>query len=560
MAQPIIWTSGGYRWEVASEICARLLGPDGLRLPEWLAAGLAEVVKQGPQRVVYRVRLPGLCFYVKHNRVPNLRTRLRGWLRPAKARIESGHARAVAARGIPTAELLAFGEPALPGGESFLVTRSLDDTVPLNAFLSRILPTFAPRRQGLLRRRLARELGRFVGRMHDQGVLHDDLHMANLVLRLGPDDSPQLFLLDLYAVRLRRPLGWKASRDNLVLINSWCVLCTSRSDRLRFWRAYCRARGWDASAPPSGKTWPRQLEAQTWAWNNQRWRLRDQRCRRSNRYYQRVASAVVQGHAVRDLDRGLLDQLLADPEAPFRRPDARPVKDTATEKAVELRVEVGDEVRRLVYRRLRPGTWGERLNGLLHGPAALRWWVLGHGLRERGLPAPRPLAVLWPLCGPAGVGYLLTEQPPTQTLAEYLEGPGRGVGDALRGRIDQVARLVRELHRRGVLHGELTAGHILLTPAGTSFASSAPASDWAAALAALHGIWLDGLSRARCSGPLSHAERVAELARLHADLARHPRLTRGDRLRFLRLYLHWSLCGRGDWKTWWRQIDRAAGA
>ena len=60
-------TVAGFRWSLLPNLHARLLNEQGLRLPEWLESGQARVVKQGPHRIVYRVELPGLCFYVKHN-------------------------------------------------------------------------------------------------------------------------------------------------------------------------------------------------------------------------------------------------------------------------------------------------------------------------------------------------------------------------------------------------------------------------------------------------------------------------------------------------------------
>src|SRR5262249_57791181 len=61
--------ASGVRWEVAAEYRDVLLGPDGLRLAEWLEAGLAQVVKHGPSRTVYRVTLAELSFYVKRCRL-----------------------------------------------------------------------------------------------------------------------------------------------------------------------------------------------------------------------------------------------------------------------------------------------------------------------------------------------------------------------------------------------------------------------------------------------------------------------------------------------------------
>src|ERR1041385_569702 len=144
-AQPLTQhTVGGFRWSLVGDLRAQLLNEQGLRLPEWLENGQARVVKQGPHRVVYRVELPGLCFYVKHNFVHDQRSWFRQLVRPSKARIEFERACAAAERGIPTIAPLAVAEreTRVGSGESILITRSVDNCLPLHFFLAAVLPTF----------------------------------------------------------------------------------------------------------------------------------------------------------------------------------------------------------------------------------------------------------------------------------------------------------------------------------------------------------------------------------------------------------------------------------
>src|SRR3954468_7229305 len=79
--------AGGLSWHVllAGE---KLFGPNGPDLAAWLAGGTTELVKKGPQRTVYRVRLRGGTVFVKRCRINTPRAWLRELLRPAKARLE----------------------------------------------------------------------------------------------------------------------------------------------------------------------------------------------------------------------------------------------------------------------------------------------------------------------------------------------------------------------------------------------------------------------------------------------------------------------------------------
>src|SRR3977135_2997560 len=144
--QPLTQLSvAGFRWSLLPELHAQLLNDQGLRLPEWLESGQARVVKQGPHRIVYRVELPGLCFYVKHNFVHDQRAWFRQLVRPSKARIEFDLVLAGAGRGIPTIAPLALAEQEtqVGSGESILITQSIEDCIPLHFFLAAVLPTFA---------------------------------------------------------------------------------------------------------------------------------------------------------------------------------------------------------------------------------------------------------------------------------------------------------------------------------------------------------------------------------------------------------------------------------
>src|SRR5262249_33017038 len=190
----------------------------------------------------------------------DLRSWLRQLVRPAKARTEFDRAQAVASRGVPTVVPLALGEVSAAVGvrESFLLTHSLEGAESLYDFLEHRFPTLEPRQQTRLRQRLAVALGELLARMHDAGIAHGDLHAANVLLRLEADDRPVLFLIDLHAVRLGKPLDWPASRDNLVLINHWFILRGSRTDRCRFWRADCRPPNWPRAESRRPRTRPEQ--------------------------------------------------------------------------------------------------------------------------------------------------------------------------------------------------------------------------------------------------------------------------------------------------------------
>jgi hypothetical protein len=527
----------GFRWTVTPSERDRLLGPDGLRLAEWLRSGQARLVKQGPHRAVYRICLPGLTCYLKHNRLWNLRAWLRQLFRPAKSRIEYDKARAIARRGVATIEPLAVGERPLPG-ESYLVTRSLDDAPPLDRFLEQPLsPT--------LRQQLARDLGAFVADMHEAGVCHDDLHPGNLLVRCH-DDCPEFFLIDLHAVRLGRTLTWPAARANLVLLNRWFQLRAHRSDRLRFWYAYIRRR--PTLACLNHAEGVRDLENHTWASNIAFWRQRDARCLGSNKYFRRLRTARVSGHAIRDIDDKALATLLADPDVPFHRPGVRLLKDSRSSTVAELTIPHEGRMRQVIYKRFRVTSWSDPLVSVFRRTAALRSWIFGHGLRERMLPTARPLAVFHRRrLGLIRESYLLTEKVPEAVdLLAHVNALGRSSPEerrrTLRQLVEQTARLVRDLHDRRLSQRDLKAANILVSMPD----SAGPPS-----------LWLIDLVGVRRHVRLPRARRVKDLARLHASFLHHTHVSATDKLRFLRVYLRLGLSRDRRWRRWWYEVAQA---
>lgn len=567
-------SAGGFSWWVASEHRHVLLGADGLRLEEWLRSGQARIVKKGPHRIVYRVELADLRFYVKRNLVADRICWMRQLIRPSKARTEYERARGVAERGLPTYVPLALGEQEslFGAGESILITRSLDETQELHVFAVDDLARMPAPRQARLRQRLAAALGKLVARMHDAGIRHNDLHPANILVRRRDDDQLALFLIDLNAVRLGTPLSWKQSRQNLVILNRWFVLRASRSDRHRFWNAYLYERRLKSHCAPldasAGLELADEVEIHTLASNLDFWRHRDKRCLQSNRYYQRVRSTGVVGHAVVDLDAELLRALLADPDEPFRRPGVKLLKDSPSSTVAEFELVIAGQPRRLIYKRFQVTSWTDPWTALVRPAPALRSWVHGQGFRERGLPTARPLAVLHRRRhGLLREGYLLTEKiDNAQDLHEFLQNLGK-LGavprlSILRGQIVQVATVLRELHRRRLSHRDLKAANILVSRDCSSFCSPFSDRAWTTGTQGLlpifaTSVWLIDLVGVRRHRRLSRTRMIQNLTRLNASFHDSSVLTRTDRLRFLRTYLRWSLHGKGDWKVWWADIEQA---
>jgi tRNA A-37 threonylcarbamoyl transferase component Bud32 len=184
------------------------------------------------------------------------------------------------------------------------------------------------------------------------------------------------------------------------------------------------------------------------------------------------------------------------------------------------------------------------LANLFRPPPALRSWLAGHALLDRGLPTPRPLAVLHRDRGRHG--FLLVEKVEgAHDLREFVQRlkvlPGDDQRHRLRSLIEQLARVIREMHGWQISHRDLKAANILVQSHDDASAS----------------IWLIDLVGVGCHRALPRKRRVQNLARLSASFLDNLVVTRTDKLRFLRTYLQWGLVGKAGWKTWWRDIVEA---
>jgi tRNA A-37 threonylcarbamoyl transferase component Bud32 len=541
----------GIHWTCAPESDFPLR-PKELALDELARAGRVTTVKHGPHRTVYRVQLDGGIVYWKHCRIYSTRSFLRECVRPPKAKLEFDNALALAKRGIDTVRPLAWGVVSRwwPG-ESFVITKALTDALPLNAYLETTLPKLPHDTQPLLRRRVAQALACFIARLHEAGIHHPDLHPGNFLIEISSAFEPRFYLLDLHAICLGKPLGRAASRENLAVFNRWFLLRAERTDRLRFWKTYAQARGMllaDARA----------LEEATWASNDHFWRGRDKRCLGNNRYFRHVHSQIASGFAVRDIDANFLNSLMADPDAPFRDPAAGLLKDSRSSTVVAIDLPTSDGPRAMIYKRFRVTEWYDPCTNALRRSPALRSWANGHGLRDRGLPTPRPWLVLhrrrW---GLLYEGYLLCERIENAPhlhdwMTQLAALPPSHRHRYKRDSIDRLARLVRQLHERRLSHRDLKAANILVKSA-----SNPPNSELGTRNSELSLIDLVGIRRER---RLTRSRMVQNLARLHASFLATPLVMRTDKLRFLRMYLNWGLAGRSNWKGWWNEIAAATKA
>jgi len=490
------------------------------------------VIKENLQRTISRVSLPGGDVFIKLCRVNTPRTWFRELLRPAKAQLEFENAVHLQRLGIRSISALAWGQPLgwMPR-ESYLITAASLAKFTLAEFLESLTASTSERI------RFARIFAEFLAQLHDAGVTHPDPHPGNFLVETDTDAQPKLVLMDLHALHFGEPLSQQQTVENLTLVNRWFQVRAQRTDRWRFWKHYFKSRTkWTGTIAPSTSI-AREIEEATSKSNLRFWTARMDRYVAKNRDSHPIKHAHLRGFTTSDLPRELLASLQANPDLPFESSE-KLIKDSRT-SSVAI---VEHQGHRYIWKRFNVKSWLLPIKNRFRPSPALRSWLNGNSVRDRGLPTARPLLLLEQYrLGFPTTGYVLFEW--IDDSEELPSALTHLTGHPMKERflaewIFKLARLLRRLHDREVSHRDLKGSNILVK--GSDPWNAEPV------LIDLVGVELNR--------PVSDHTRQRDLARLAASFLQHALIRRSTKLRFLQHYLGLFPAKNADWKQWWQSI------
>jgi tRNA A-37 threonylcarbamoyl transferase component Bud32 len=518
-----------------------------------------EIVKRNASRTVYRGRLNGQEVYLKHFHRGDWLHRLVGRLRRCDARNELIFSEYLRQQGVPTAETLAA---RCNHGCQWLATRAVRPAVSCEQWHREQRHRGA---QGLAEiRRGTIELARLVGRMHAAGVLHDDLHCGNVLVRTDRPAGDRMVLFDLHRATRRRRLSRRLRAKNLAQLMHDRGLWTTRTDRLRFLKAYLAASG----AKGSLRGWQWLVERFAARHTRRQHRQRDRRIRGQNRYFHSLSLAggwrgkvvlaskrrLAGSRAAHEVfERDAWRRALADPQALVDAPGAEVIKDSRSGKVVRRRLCVGDvELDVFIKQPRRKRAW-KVLIDCFRLSRPMRAFRRGHQLLARRIPTALPLAALERRVGPLlRDSILITEAVDAPRLNTFLRTwlSARPRGDRelspaqqrhlAQDVLWQLGRLVQHLHDNGYAHRDLKGNNLLVR-----WTPGQPPE--------LVMIDLDGLRRL----PVVPARRRFQgLMRLNVSLLECPVVNRAGRLRMLVGYLRRPGQGRINYKPYWVVLEQ----
>jgi tRNA A-37 threonylcarbamoyl transferase component Bud32 len=442
--------SEGVRWELSPEFAP------------WLDAVLkspGQGVKESTVKSVTRHQVAGKTYYVKryrHHAVP-LRS-LKYFFTPSQARQEWKLAQKLEFRRVPVVHHVAWGERWSGGGslESILITEGFDG-VPLDQVrdvdLGKVLE--------------------FVEGLHDRGVLHEDLHPGNLLVKREP---LELRLIDLHGTTVKSRLTADERARNLALLRVNLPIRVSP----------------EVERVSAGLR--RRLLLQ-----------RSKRCFWRNREFTRQRLGGLTWNVRLPFFNPAIEGILADPDG-FLKKRAQILKPGRTST-------VG-RAERVVLKRFNLRKILSLAKDLTRDSRARRAYRHAYHLELLGIPTARSIAT----ADRRAAGVLLR----SYFLMEEITG-ATDLGACLRSNrvldsavIHQAASIVGQLHQEGYSHRDLKETNLVLDKSGH-----------------LYLIDLDGL---KYFSRIAERRAALDLLRLARGVRAYPAVTRSHRVRFLLKY------------------------
>ncbi len=571
--------TGATTWTIRADLVDELLPAVRRVLENDPALGPVETIKTGPHRTVYRLTVGETGYYLKHFRVADGKAVLQNLVRPAKAELEWRAAWDIARLGIATFEPVAVGRHVrgVPVGDSFLVTREIPKTVPLDRFVAENLFTCdnvhrgcddaLPRwRFGLVFGRIATAAGGCLGRVAGPAAWRRSrAHRSSCGKRAGP--HWRLRSAGAVAHRLASGEFSKGAFGGPTVCQSFAfssVFCrpidscrpAAILSRLPMRIAAIRFEG-KCTHPklPRSNDLPAEreeiaaLERVLATAADRGWIRADRAWLRGNRHVRKRDDGPVACRGLATLAVSWLEAVRDDPEQLFRDNLVRWHKQTPRHRVAEVRLPksanapaTGAFLKCIEER----GIWRRWLARFRHSPVR-HGWEIGHVLLRRGIDTPRPLLFVERPEADSRNLYLLTEAiPGSLSAAEFFAKCWPGLSRCKRSEwlglhLARLARQLRRMHDAGFDHRDLKFSNLVV------------AGDLADPR-----IWFLDLDGVGVWRRLPARRATQNLARINVSARVNNVAGSTDRLRFLRWYLGDKF--GGEWKWWWRRITRVSKA
>lgn len=191
------------------------------------------VLKDGRRTAVTRLRCGDVWLCVKEYRPVGLVDRIKDRLRGSRAGRAWKGAKYLSAHGIATPETVGLVKR---NEKSYLVTSFIDGATPLDLLLRNRFSGALGQAEVAHKRTMVRQLGKWLRRVHDLGLYHDDWSSKNILVSQNGYEWIFRFV-DMESVQARKRLTYRRRVKNLGQLSK-APFGITRTDRMRFLLAY----------------------------------------------------------------------------------------------------------------------------------------------------------------------------------------------------------------------------------------------------------------------------------------------------------------------------------
>lgn len=302
------------------------------------------------------------------------------------------------------------------------------------------------------------ELAKTMRKFQDIGLFHQDLHAGNFLWKGG-----SLFLTDLHRVKIGKPLSldqrlWNLSHLFHSLRSMW-----GESEQLQFLNHYFEEKFDDSKKKEmlSQRIYPLMGRLQ-----KRQWRSRTKRCLKESTEFTVQRERGIRYFHRRDFPMNRLKRVM---EAHLTMVRERPLSLTKYSPEVVVSL-LNDEGERICLKQLCYPHFWERMKEHFRQPKGLHAWIAANGMRARGLPSLKPLALVerrdW--LGLKESFFVMEALADDQEMDRYIL---KGFEDLNKKRvfIKTFARWLEGLHRMGLYHKDMKTCNVLVSERGETW-------------------------------------------------------------------------------------------
>jgi tRNA A-37 threonylcarbamoyl transferase component Bud32 len=351
------------------------------------------------------------------------------------------------------------------------------------------------------------ELAKTVRRMHQEGLIHSDLHAGNFLW-----DGETLFLTDLHSAKIVKNPTLKQRLWSLSLLFHSLRSMWEEADRARFMDTYFEGEpfypGRKKELLEKVSSWMEKLQ-------KRQWRSRTKRCLKESSEFSVQKGRGVRYYHRRDFPLEVLKNRVGEHCRLLEEKPSSLVKYTP-ELTVSI-LENGE--RKLSIKHYHPLTFWDRFKEHFRYSKGMKAWVGGNGLSVRGIPSLKPLGLVerrnW--SGLNESSFLMEASDRDQELDRYILKNLRDFKER-RSFIKAFAKWLSHYHQLNLYHQDMKTCNMIISKTGEA---------WSFFLLDLEDVRLDKKVR----------EKDVFRSFLQLNTSTPKMVTTTDRFRFLRAYL-----------------------